>query len=96
MFAYLAPHMSFAYRLVLGNLWLFSQLFVDLIGQSKTTDALQRTTTAVTIIRGGFKVNVIPSRATAIVNHRIHPVDTLESVLQHDKDAIDDWRYKTG
>lgn len=92
MFAYLAPHMSFAYRLVLGNLWLFSDLIVGLIGRSKTTDALQRTTTAVTIIKSGFKVNVIPGRATAFVNHRIHPTDTLESVLQHDKDTVNDWR----
>ena len=93
MFAYLAPHMSFAYRLVLANLWLFNGLFVDLIGQSKTTDALQRTTTAVTIMNSGFKVNVIPSKATAIVNHRVHPVDNLELVLQHDQNVIDDWRY---
>jgi len=92
MFAYLAPHMSFAYRLVLGNLWLFSDLMSDLLGRSKTTDALQRTTTALTIMKAGFKVNVMPGRATAIINHRIHPSDTLESVLQHDKDAVNDWR----
>merc|ERR1719228_1568169 len=84
--------MNFVYQLVLANLWIFKGLFESLIGRSKTTDALQRTTTAITVLDAGFKVNVIPGKATAIVNHRVHPVDTLESVLQHDQDVIDDWR----
>jgi len=92
MFAYLAPYMNFVYQLVLANLWIFKGLFESLIGRSKTTDALQRTTTAITVLDAGFKVNVIPGKATALINHRVHPVDTLESVLQHDKDSINDWR----
>ncbi len=41
---------------------------------------------------GGFKDNVIPDRATAIVNHRIHPADDIGVVLDHDRAAIDDDR----
>lgn len=34
-------------------------------------DALLRTTLAVDLIEGGVKVNALPERAAAIVNHRI-------------------------
>ena len=55
-------------------------------------DAIQRTTTAVTIIQGGYKENVIPGSASAIVNHRIHPADSLEKVLEHNRRVINDPR----
>ncbi len=66
-------------------------LFQILAGDDKT-DAIQRTTTAVTIFDAGVKINVIPSEATASVNHRVHPADNAEGVVQHDRDVIDDDR----
>ncbi len=47
-----------------------------------------------TIFNAGVKINVIPSEAKASVNHRIHPADTAEGVLQHDIEAIDDDRVE--
>ena len=44
------------------------------------TDALQRTTTAVTVFNGGHKDNVIPSYAEFIVNHRIHSSQSCAEV----------------
>ena len=55
-------------------------------------DAVQRTTTAVTIVRAGFKDNVVPGEASAIVNHRIHPTETIEDIVSHDRKVIDDQR----
>jgi carboxypeptidase PM20D1 len=46
------------------------------------TNAMVRTTTAVTMIDGGVKDNVLPPEARAIVNVRILPGDTVESVRQ--------------
>lgn len=37
---------------------------------------------------GGNKHNVLPGRAYAIVNHRVHPGDTLDDVLEHDKQVL--------
>ena len=80
---YVAPHASFGYKLILGNLWLFSSILSSILSKG-STDAIQRTTTAVTIIRGGIKSNVLPSEASAVVNHRIHPADTIETVIAQD------------
>ena len=80
---YVAPHASFGYKLILGNLWLFSSILSSILSKG-STDAIQRTTTAVTIIKGGIKSNVLPSEASAVVNHRIHPADTIETVIAQD------------
>ena len=33
---------------------------------------------------GGVKSNVLPSDAKAVVNHRIHPADTIQGVIAQD------------
>ena len=37
-----------------------------------------------TFILGGVKSNVLPSDAKAVVNHRIHPADTIQGVIAQD------------
>lgn len=51
-------------------------------------NSLVRTTSAVTVISGGQKENVIPSEASAFVNHRLHPLDSIESVYAFDRRLI--------
>lgn len=46
-------------------------------------NASMRTTTAVTMISGGVKENVLPSSARAVVNYRTLPGDTQAEVLAH-------------
>jgi len=46
-------------------------------------NALIRTTTAVTMIEGGVKPNVLPQSARAVVNFRVIPGDSVASVLAH-------------
>ncbi len=90
-FAYVAPHASFPYRLVYANLWLFRTFLSDrLTAMAGTSDAMQRTSTAATILRAGVKDNVVPATATATINLRVHPADTLEQVLAHINETIDD------
>jgi len=90
--SYLAPYATFVYKMALSNLWFFSNIISSILAGSKSTDAIQRTTTAVTIINGGFKENVLASSAKATVNHRIHPSSNLEEVLEHDRHVIGDDR----
>lgn len=58
------------------------------------TNALVRTTTAVTMFNAGIKVNVIPPVAQATVNFRIHPAQTVQEVLKLAKDIVVDDRVQ--
>ncbi|HEX8145308.1 MAG TPA: M20 family peptidase [Pyrinomonadaceae bacterium] len=96
MFQYVGPEMSFGRRMAFANLWLFRPLVERLLAASPPTNAATRTTTAATIIEGGVKENVLPSKARAIVNFRILPGDSVESVLGHVSRTINDARVKVG
>jgi carboxypeptidase PM20D1 len=86
--------MPFSRRLVLANLWLFGPLAEHQLSRVPAADSMMRTSTAVTIVEGGVKANVLPSKATAVVNFRIAPGDTVESVLDHVRRVVADPRVK--
>lgn len=79
----IAPSMPFAMRAVIANDWLFGSILKGQLSKGGLTNALIRTTTAPTIINGGVKENVLPSEATAVVNFRLAPGDTVEQVKAH-------------
>ena len=81
-------------RLVVSNLWLFDRLLTFILSSKHKTATLVRTTTALTIFNAGFKSNVIPASAHATVNHRIHPNNTIQDVLDYDKKVINDDRVQ--
>jgi carboxypeptidase PM20D1 len=74
----LAPEMPFGLRLIMANLWLFQRLVEHQLEGSKTTAATLRSTMATTIIGGGTKENVLPARASAVLNCRLLPGDTVD------------------
>ena len=90
MFEYLAPDIPLLMRTVVANAWLFEPLLISRLEGSRATNALIRTTTAPTVISGGFKPNALPSEAKAIVNFRILPGDSVEAVVAHVRATIDD------
>ncbi|MDP6408964.1 MAG: M20/M25/M40 family metallo-hydrolase, partial [Planctomycetota bacterium] len=90
LFVALVPHMPFARRLVLANLWLFEPLVLDKLLAVPSTAALVRTTTAATLISGGVKANVLPASAEATVNFRVHPHDSVAGVLAHVREVVAD------
>lgn len=94
MFRYIGPEMEFLPRLTLANLWLFKPLVERELLASPQTAAMVRTTTAATIIEGGVKSNVLPIQATAIVNLRILPGETVESVTERVRQVINDERVQ--
>ena len=83
MLAYVGPEMNFGLRLILANLWLFGPLFKLIFKASRAGNALLRTTTAVTILEGGSEPNVLPRKASAVINYRIAPGETVAGVLEH-------------
>lgn len=84
----LAPEMHGLSRVVLSNLWLFEPLVVRQLERSAGTNAMLRTTTALTVFQAGNKANVIPGRASALVNFRLLPGDSADSVIAHVRQAI--------
>lgn len=92
LFQFLGPEMSMGHRMVLANLWLFDPVLKLVLDRSAPTRALIRTTFAATMLEGSSKENVLPARARAIVNVRVHPSDSIESVMEHMTSVIGDSR----
>ena len=85
-----APALSFGLRAALANRWLLDPFLIRELSASPPTNAMIRTTTAPTIIQGGVKDNVLPSEATAVVNFRLAPGDTVAMVKAHVAKTIAD------
>src|SRR5262245_18158234 len=87
---FLAPEMPFAQRVVFANLWLFAPLVERQMTKLPQTNAAIRTTTAPTIFSAGVNENILPATARAVVNFRILPGDTVQTVVDHVRRTIDD------
>jgi carboxypeptidase PM20D1 len=90
MFATIAPEMGGLSRVALSNLWLFGPMVQKQLEAGASTNAVLRTTTALTIINAGNKENVLPGRAEATVNFRLLPGDTKEQVLERTRALVAD------
>jgi len=87
---FLGRESPFLLKMVFANLWFFRPIVFKMLEQGTQMNALIRTTTAVTIVRGGIKANVVPGNAYAVVNHRIAHNQSPEDVLAHDAAVIND------
>jgi len=92
MLDHAGPETDFLMKMVLANTWLFGGILKSELGKKNTGNAVIRTTTAVTMIDGGIKDNVLPKHATAKVNFRIHPKNTIEDVVNYVKKTVNDDR----
>lgn len=90
MFDHIGPHLPFAQRMAFANRWLFDPALLFVFRSDPAMDATVRTTTAPTMFTGGIKDNVLPTRATAVVNFRILPGDRIEDVAAHIRTAVED------
>jgi carboxypeptidase PM20D1 len=86
----LAPHTSGIRRFVLAWPGVFGPLIRAQLEEDPSTNAMVRTTTAITMIEGGVKANVLPREASARVNFRLLPGDESAEVIEHVREAIDD------
>lgn len=90
MFDAVGPEFEGFGKLALTNRWLFEPLLMRQLEKGQSTNAMLRTTTALTLMNAGNKENVLPGRAEATVNFRLLPGNTKEDVIAHVKKAIDD------
>ncbi|NIV42421.1 MAG: M20/M25/M40 family metallo-hydrolase, partial [Candidatus Dadabacteria bacterium] len=92
MFEKLAPYMPFYERMGLSNLWLFECFALNRITQSQSANAMVRTTTAPTMLEGSNKENVLAAKAKAVVNFRVLPGDTTDTVIKRVTKVVNDKR----
>jgi len=93
-FGAIGAEMPFTTRLAMGNLWLLSPLVEYMMLKNPDDAAALRTTTAATMTSGSPKSNILPTRATAVINFRILPGETVETVKQRVIGLIDDDRVE--
>lgn len=92
MFDYLGPEMGFGQRMVFANLWLLRPILENIMSKSASSNATIRTTMVPTIFHAGVKDNVIPTEASVVINFRIIPGETIESVQQYVQNILADER----
>ena len=90
MIRVVSQEMGFVNRMAIANQWLLGGLVESGFAASPQGNAMIRTTTAPTMLVGSAKENVLAQRATAMVNFRVHPNNTVEEVLQHVRDVTAD------
>jgi carboxypeptidase PM20D1 len=90
MFDALAPLLPIERRLVLENRDWLGPVLEYFLAREPATNALIRTTTAVTMVRGGVKENVLPQSATVTVNFRLLPGDTVKDVIAQVREIVGD------
>ena len=88
------PELPFGFRVVLANRWLFDPVLERVFDGIPQLDAMQRTTTAVTIFDAGVKENILPPNGRVIVNFRIHPHDRVETVRDHVRRVVANERIR--
>jgi carboxypeptidase PM20D1 len=89
MFDGVSKHMPFGYRFLFANRWLFGGPLESLMSSTPVINAMIRTTTAPTMLQGSIKSNVLPIEATALINFRLHPRDSIESVTEHVRNVVE-------
>ncbi len=90
--AAVAPEMAFPLRIAVANADVLEPIVLRALSGSPRSNATIRTTTAVTMVSGGIKENALPASARAIVNFRILPGDTVQSVTEFIRKAVADPR----
>jgi carboxypeptidase PM20D1 len=76
-----APHVKGLRGKLLAHPQLIRPLLLRMLSAGPRSNALVRTTRAVTMLSGSLKENVLPRRALATINCRILPGDTIKGVL---------------
>ena len=93
-FTNVAAEGSFGMKFAFANIGMLEPVVVRALLGNPQTASTVRTTTAVTMASGSPKENVLPIRATAVVNFRILPGDSVKGVLDHITDSVADSAIK--
>lgn len=88
MFRVVGPALPEAHQKLISK----DETLMEFLKGSDETKAMLHTTTAVTMIEGGVKENVLPPFASTVVNFRILQGETIQSVMERVKQVINDDR----
>ncbi|MDR6544146.1 carboxypeptidase PM20D1 [Chryseobacterium rhizosphaerae] len=75
--------MPFSSRLAIANQWLLKPVLLSQLTKNNTTNALVRTTTALTMMKGSDGTNVLSPEVEFVVNFRLLPGNTVKDVREH-------------
>lgn len=89
-----AVERNFVTSVLMNNLWLFSPIVKKQLSESPITNAILRTTLTPTMLSAGVKSNVLAKEATSVINARILPGDTVQSITEHLVAVVNDPRVK--
>lgn len=90
LFEYVAPEMNLGMKYIFSNKFIFEPIIEEVLLGQPASAALIRTTIAPTIFQAGEQYNALPEKASAIINLRLMPGDSLEDVKKFIKETIDD------
>ncbi|MEW9798550.1 M20 family peptidase [Alteromonas sp. CYL-A6] len=85
---------DFSTRLAMANLWLLSPVIEDAMLKKPSSAASIRTTTAATMMQGSSKSNILPTQAIGVVNYRLMPGMTIDQLVTHVRQVVDDPRVQ--
>lgn len=77
--------MNFTSRMAIANQWLLKPLLLNSMTKNPASNALVRTTTAITMAKGSDASNVLSSESVVTVNFRILPGSSVADVMDHVK-----------
>jgi len=86
----IGSYADFKTRFAMANQWLTAPLIKQKLLADQSKAAGLRTTTAVTMMKGSSKSNILPTKASVVVNFRILPGETWQTVLANVKEIIND------
>lgn len=82
-FTNIGGSMSFVNRMAIANQWLLRPVLLSQLTKNNSTNALVRTTTALTMMKGSDAPNVLSPEVEFIVNFRLLPGNTVKEVKDH-------------
>lgn len=94
LFDHAGPETSFPFKTIFANQWLFGSVLESQFAKNTKSNALIRTTTAPTVFNAGGQPAAMPKRASAVINFRLLPGDTIKYVTDRVTAVINDPRIK--
>ncbi|MCB1177343.1 MAG: M20/M25/M40 family metallo-hydrolase, partial [Leptospiraceae bacterium] len=83
--------MPFPTKIAIANQWLLKPILLKKLSSNPSTNAITRTTTALTMMKGSDGTNIIAPEVEIVVNFRILPGETVEDIRNHIKNATKDY-----
>ncbi|MGD1832227.1 MAG: M20/M25/M40 family metallo-hydrolase [Sphaerochaetaceae bacterium] len=91
MLHHLGLHAPFSFAYIVLNSWLFAPIIISIFKKNPTMNALIRSTTTVTMVKGSEAANIIPTTSYGIMNIRMLPGEKAATVIDSiTKDLKDD------